>query len=110
MLETLTYSDRMRLMQFVCSFAWADLEIQPEEREFVARLIDRLGFDADERSMVKEWLKVPPAPDPLDIPREHRALFVEAIRGVIAADGYIAKEESESLALLELLLAEDASA
>ena len=31
----------MLLMRFVCSFAWADLEVKPEERKLVARLIRR---------------------------------------------------------------------
>ena len=30
MMEQLDRNERMRLMKFVCSFAWADLEIHPE--------------------------------------------------------------------------------
>ncbi|MCC6527150.1 MAG: TerB family tellurite resistance protein, partial [Polyangiaceae bacterium] len=35
MLSKLSKTDRMRLMRFVCSFAWADLEVQNEERAYV---------------------------------------------------------------------------
>jgi uncharacterized tellurite resistance protein B-like protein len=98
---------RLQLMKFVCSFAWADLEIRPEEREFVARMIQRLGLDAGEARQVEGWLKVPPPPesvDPTEIPLEHRRLFVESIKGVIEADGEVALEERENLGLLEQLL------
>ena len=38
MLEGLDARQRLQLIKFVCSFAWADLEVRPEERSFVARL------------------------------------------------------------------------
>ena len=109
MLEKLSSRERLRLMQFVCSFAWADLEIRPEERQFIARLIERLDLGAQERVRVRRWLESPPSPDPMAIPLAHRALFIEEIKGVIIADGEIADEERESLALLETLLDEGSS-
>ena len=60
MLSALDRKDRLRLMKFVCSFAWADLEVRPEERAYVARLIERLDLDAAERREVSGWLRVPP--------------------------------------------------
>lgn len=107
MLESLDRAERLRLMKFVCSFAWADLEIRPEERDFVAGLVRRLDLDADETNQVRGWLKLPPRPesvDPTRIPVEHRRLFIEAIEGVIEADGEVAVEERESLDLLKRLL------
>jgi len=101
---TLTSADRMRLVQFVCSFAWADLEIRPQERRFVELLVERLELNADERARAQAWLQSPPDPDPMEIPPEQRTLFLEVIKGVIVSDGEIAEEESESLALLEALL------
>jgi uncharacterized tellurite resistance protein B-like protein len=100
-------SERLRLLQFVCSFAWADLEVHPQERAFVERLVRRLGLDEEDERKVQGWLEVPPSPDavdPTDIPPEHRKVFLSAIDGVIAADGAIAPEERESLRLLEQLL------
>lgn len=94
-------------MQFVCSFAWADLEVRREEREFVARMIERLDLDPEERQQVSHWLERPPPPDGLDpttIPPSHRQAFLDAIEGVIASDGEIAPEERESLAVLHDLL------
>jgi len=108
MLDDLDRRQRLDLMKFVCSFAWADLEIRQEERDFVARMVDRLHLDAEERDRVKGWLEVPPPPesvDPTSIPREHRKIFVEAIEGVIASDGEISPEERENLSLFQDLLA-----
>jgi len=106
-MDELDRGERLQLMKFVCSFAWADLEIQPEERRFVERLIRRLDLDTEETEQVEDWLKLPPRPesvDPTQIPAEHRRLFVDSIRGIIEADGEIAREERENLALLEMLL------
>ncbi len=99
---------RLRLMKFVCSFAWADLKVNVAERAFVAQLIRRLSLDDDERKQVREWLEVPPPPesvDPLLIPDAHRRLFLESIEGVIIADGEVAPEERENMELLQELLA-----
>ena len=103
----LAREDRLRLMKFVCSFAWADLEVQEAERQFVRRLMKRLELTAAEKKEVEGWLLVPPPAeevDPADVPREHRQLFVDTARAMIASDGVIVENERESLALLELLL------
>ncbi len=108
MLESLDKAERLQLMKFVCSFAWADLEIRPEEREFVAGLIRRLEMDPAEAQQVQSWLKLPPRPeaiDPTEIPVEHRRLFIDEIWGVIESDGDVAEEERENLDLLKMLLA-----
>ncbi|CAG0955564.1 hypothetical protein ARNL5_00466 [Anaerolineae bacterium] len=108
MLEKLSSEDRLRLMKFVCSFAWADLEIADSERKFVHKMMRKLKLADDERREVESWLELPPRAeelDPADIPREHRKLFLQTAREMIAADGQIAEEEAENLALLEALLA-----
>jgi hypothetical protein len=107
MLSQLSGADRLRLMKFVCSFAWADLEISPEERAFIARLIRGLELDRDEEVQVHRWLDVPPALDGLDpttIPEAHKRFFLEAIEGVIASDGRLTSEETESFDLFRQLL------
>lgn len=94
-------------MRFVCSFAWADLEIQPEERAFISRLIRGLDLDPTEELQVHRWLDVPPGLeglDPATIPSAHRQLFLEAVEGVIAADGSIAEEEADHIAVFRQLL------
>ncbi len=106
MLSTITRSERLRLMKFVCSFAWADLKIQPEERDFVAKMIEKLELQED-RAQIMAWLKSPPPPeevDPTEVPVQHRELFLEAIKGLIAADDYIDPDERETLTLFEQLL------
>ena len=107
MLKELDRRDRMRLVQFVCSFAWADLEIQPEERVFISRLIRRLDLGEAEDLQVQQWLDRPPELDDLDptsIPASHRRFFVEAIEGLISADGEIAEEERDSFEIFKQLL------
>ena len=107
MLKDLDRQERLRLMKFVCSFAWADLEIQSEERDFVTRMIDRLDLKED-TEQVEHWLRHPPAPeevDPTEIPRQHRQLFLDAVRGVISADNVIDSNEREMMSLFEQLLA-----
>ena len=84
---------RLRLLQFVCSFA--------------LRLVQRLDLAEEEAKQVEAWLRLPPpieAVDPMEIPAAHRKLFLAAIDGVIASDGAIAPEERESLRVLEQLL------
>ena len=106
-MKELSHEDRMRLMRFVCSFAWADLEVQPEEREFVGRLVRKLHLDDRERAHVEAWLEVPPRAedvDPQDIPEEHRRLFLEAARRLVGRDGVISDAEAENFELLEQLL------
>jgi len=107
MLEDLEANARMRLMEFVCSFAWADLEVNAPERTFVRDLILRLELDQGERVRVEGWLSSPPGPENIDptlIPVEHREAFLEAIQGVVEADGKIHQEEAESLAVFRQLL------
>ena len=111
-LDRLDDGERMRLMRFVCSFAWADLEIHRREREFVSRLVGRLALGEDERRQVAGWLEVPPPPgelDPTAIPAQHRELFVSAARAIVEADGVVNEDERDCLALFEQLLDPPAS-
>ena len=106
-LKELPKEDRLKLMSFVCSFAWADLEIQEGERDMVRKLISQLGLEEDEASQVEEWLKVPPRAedlDPNDIPFEHRQLFLNIALQMVGADGVVDSAEMENLSLLEQLL------
>ncbi|MCU0689995.1 MAG: TerB family tellurite resistance protein [Polyangiaceae bacterium] len=106
-MKSLKSEDRLRLMRFVCSFAWADLEVKKEERAFIGELIKQLQLDPSEIQQVDGWLAVPPLPeevDPAEVPIVHRELFLDAVRAVIAADGAIGPEEHENYRLLKALL------
>lgn len=46
-LETRNKTERMRVIRFVGSFAWADLEVRPEQRRFIDRIVGRLELGAD---------------------------------------------------------------
>ncbi|MEM7137369.1 MAG: TerB family tellurite resistance protein [Myxococcota bacterium] len=107
MLEELSREDRLQLMRFICSFAWADLEIRPQERDFVVKMVARLELTEDETAQVAQWLEVPPRADdldPEDIPREHRQLFLDAAKAMIMSDGSIEDVEAENLIILDALL------
>ncbi len=107
MLSDLDESERMLLLKFVCSFAWADLEIRGSERTLVHRMVKSLKLTDDEAAKVEEWLKTPPKAEEVDpnrVPRAHRQLFIDAARQVIAADGEIDPAEKENLELFEALL------
>jgi uncharacterized membrane protein YebE (DUF533 family) len=107
MLDALDREDRLQLMRFVCSFAWADLEISAREREFIINMVARLDLDEEEQKQVNEWLEMPPSADeldPADIPREHRQLFLDAARALILADGDVDDAEAENLVILDQLL------
>jgi hypothetical protein len=105
-LARLSREERLRLLRFVTSFAWADLTVRDEERAFVARLVRRMKLDAEDTREVARWLAVPPSPDdvdPAEVPHVHRQYFLEAAREVVLADGEVAPEELEYLKLLEQL-------
>ena len=107
MLEELDREDRLQLMRFVCSFAWADLEVNDRERDFILRMVQSLELDAAVREAVAGWLEVPPPADeldPADIPREHRQLFLDAARAMILSDGDVDDVEAENLIILDQLL------
>lgn len=94
-------------MKFVCSFAWADLEVQDQERKFVARLARTLKLDEHERKQVDEWLETPPRPeevDPTTIPKAQRELFLDTVRALVVSDGRVSPDEAENLSLFRALL------
>ena len=75
--------ERLRLLGFVCSFAWADLSVTSEETEYVAKACRELGLGEAGLRKVAEWMSVPPLPeevDPQSVPSKHRREFVEAAR------------------------------
>lgn len=106
-LDDLSTDDRLQLMRFVCSFAWADLEIADTEKNFVRTMVGKLNLDEDEAAKVEGWLKIPPRPediDPNDIPEAHRQIFLNTMLQVVGADGHVDAREMENLSLLEQLL------
>jgi tellurite resistance protein len=106
MLQDLNREERLQLMRFICSFAWADLEVRAKERAFIKSMVKKLDLSPDEAKEIQKWLEVPPPAelvDPTRIPRAHRELFLKTARQIIASDGEIDPEEQENLALLEAL-------
>ncbi len=104
-LAKLSRGERLQLLRFVISFAWADLQISPGEVAFVRTLISRLRLAPDEALEAAAWLRTPPSPDevdPTEIPKRHRQLFIDVVRE-LAAEGGDSPEEKESLALFERL-------
>ena len=107
MFDQLSSEDRLRLIRFVCSFAWADIEIRDEERQFVLDLIRDLQLNADEKAEVAQYLLEPPRPeeiDPMDIPVSHKKIFLDMALGMIASDGQIVPREAANYNLLQQLI------
>lgn len=106
--ESLNPDERLLLMRFVCSFAWADFEIRDEERRWIAALIGRLDLGDEERAAVEVWLERPPSVESIDpalVPVAHREVFLTAIASLIRTDGEVSEEEAESFDLLKQLVA-----
>jgi uncharacterized tellurite resistance protein B-like protein len=96
----LTREERLLLMRFVCSFAWADHEVRPEERQLVSTLVRRLDLDKQEVEQVEAWLEEPPTPEtvnPEQVPRQHRMVFLRALESVITVDGEVTPSERQAL-------------
>jgi uncharacterized tellurite resistance protein B-like protein len=106
-MKRLSHRDRLQLMKFVCSFAWADFEVQDAEREYVHKLVKRLHLEPEEAKQVEGWLKLPPRPedvDPNSVPLAHKQLFLDTMKGIVEADGKVTVEERENLHLFQALL------
>jgi len=106
-LSDLSREERMQLIRFLCSFAWADLEVRDSERSIVHRLVKKFDLDEDEIQEVEALLRSPPAPedvDPQEIPVHHRELFLETVKSMIYSDGEISPSEAESFELLDQLI------
>jgi uncharacterized tellurite resistance protein B-like protein len=107
MLEEMDTNERLKLMRFVCSFAWADLEISDAERAFVHRLVGRLSLSRHEKAQVAGWMTMPPRAeevDPYDIPEQHRQVFLAMARAMMASDGHVTEGEVETYKILEQLV------
>jgi uncharacterized tellurite resistance protein B-like protein len=105
-LKALSRAERLQLLRFVTSFAWADLSVSSAEQDFIHRLVARLHLEKEEARQVEGWIKVPPPPDDVDptsVPHEHRQIFLQTVREMMQANGDVSEEERESLALLEQL-------
>lgn len=107
MLDQLSKTERLLLLQFVCAFAWADLEVHDEEREFVHKLVRSLDLSPDEAEQVERWLEVAPRPEDIDpnkVPVKHRQIFLDAVRKMITSDGVVDEAELEDYELFKKLL------
>lgn len=103
----LNRAEAMKLLEFVCSFAWTDLEVQQQERDLVMQIAGKLGLGPKDVNQVKAWLLVPPPEDEVDpaaVPRKHRELFLQAAAAAIKADGRVVPAERDALALFRGLL------
>ncbi len=99
-LDGLTDKERVDLMRFLCSFAWADGEVQAEERTVLERVLGSLGLSAEARAEATAWLLAPPPMDGFDfraIAADKRALFIDQAFEVAAADGGLAPDELRHL-------------
>ena len=110
MLEELTVEEKLRLVRFMCAFAWADLDVSEREQALLSALIRKLDLPDEARLEAESWIEHPPDEeelDPNDIPLAQRRLFVSAATEIIGVDGVIDGMEVENLALFDALLGGD---
>jgi len=82
MLEKLDRTARLRLLRILTAAAWVDGEVQPEERAFYEKLLDKMALPKDERSVAMGYLDKAPHPaeiDPNKIDPEHREMLVKLV-------------------------------
>jgi uncharacterized tellurite resistance protein B-like protein len=94
--DDLTEAERIDLMRFLCSFAWADGEVQPKERAVLDRVLAGLQLSDEGHAQVRAWLSAPPDMEGFDfgaIAPDKRSLFTDHAFEVAAADGGLAAEE-----------------
>ena len=87
-------------MRFLCSFAWADGEVQEEERRVLERVLGGLELSLEARAEVEGWLLIAPDMKGFDfgaIPAEKRSLFLDHAFEVASAHGGLAGEELRHL-------------
>jgi len=106
-MHSLSPTDRLQLLRFVCFFAWIDGVMHPQERSLIVRLANGFGLSRQELRVVKGWVKSPPRPEDIEhqrIPIEHRQLFLSAVQAMIAVDDNIDPRESQAAKRLERML------
>ncbi|NUN15643.1 MAG: TerB family tellurite resistance protein [Myxococcales bacterium] len=104
--DELSPNAKLQLIQLACIAAWSDTTVSPEERRVVLDLCHDLSNTSSCPAEVQQWLDGPPPYlDPQEIPHAHRQVFLDTMREVIAADGRVLADESETLRILEELLA-----
>jgi len=98
--DDLTEAERIELMRFMCSFAWADGEVQAGERVVLERVLNSLNLNPDDRAKAETWLSEAPDMTAFDfaaIPAKTRGVFVDHAFEVASADGGLAVEEMRHL-------------
>ena len=99
-LNDLNAEERLLLMRLVCAFAWVDSVLTETEKAFALRLMERLELDEQQCAQAHAWLARPMATSDLDIqkvPARHREVFLDAVMGMVEADGYFSDAELVAL-------------
>lgn len=107
MLEKIDRTTRLRLLRILTAAAWVDGDVQPEERAFFEKLLDKMPIGKDERDIAMGYLDKPPHPaevDPMKIAPEHRETLVRLVWELVGADSNLSPDELQAVRDLEELL------
>ena len=99
----------MQLFHFMCTFAWADMEIQQEEREMIERLMISLNLSPSQFQTVLTWLddvRSLPDIDPYEIHPDFREQIYQAAEAIVLSDGEVTFNEKDMLDLLRQVFIE----
>jgi uncharacterized tellurite resistance protein B-like protein len=85
--------------EIVAQLVIADAAVTDEERAFLERLMERFGFDADDRKAVFGAIDIgQPIDDRLaHLDEEHRADLLEQLEAAAVLDGEVGRGEAEIL-------------
>ncbi len=99
----LSSDERLILMRFLCAFAWADGEVQGQERAVIMSLLEHMQFSTDQRREVIGLLDQAPVDEEIDltsVSEKHRIMFRDLAYAVVSADGRVHPGEKRLLALV----------
>ena len=94
----------MMYFQYLCAFAWADHEIQPQERDMILRNMETLSVNDEQRAQILGWLETPPDAsliDPYNVPRDFRKIIFQAAKVMVISDGELHPLEEDMLDMLK---------
>lgn len=95
------------LLTLLLQVAWADGEVQAEERLLIEQLGRKLAVPEPKLARLLEYLaRGEPLPAPnLDVLRDHRAIAEQSVRALVEVDGITTAQERALMDELHLLLA-----
>lgn len=98
--------ERVRLLGFVCALAWADLDVNEREADFVAKACRSMRIGRKGMAKVHGWMDAPPHPeevDPQSVPTKYRRLFVATAKRFVESARFDPEARAQMAIFEELM-------